>query len=120
MWFPVHLANAILEFPSRPHGCAMSLEDGKHEINLEWPKALPYKKKWELEVSKRELGGIFLLYFWQAKCGPDHCWQAKLLGHFWQGESTFSSQNWYPRTNFGCKNWTGDPVLARSNFCVTG
>ena len=37
MWFPVHLANAILEFPSRPHACAMSLEDGKQEINLEWP-----------------------------------------------------------------------------------
>ena len=31
------LANAILEFPSRPHACAMSLEDGKQEINLEWP-----------------------------------------------------------------------------------
>ena len=33
----VHLANAILEFPSRPHACVMSLEDGKQEINLEWP-----------------------------------------------------------------------------------
>ena len=24
-------------------------------------KALPYKKKWELEVSKRELGGYFCI-----------------------------------------------------------
>jgi len=37
MWFPIHLANGILEFHSCLHACAMNLEDGKQEVNLEWP-----------------------------------------------------------------------------------